>query len=186
MAWSTRLLRLLLRAYPRAFRERFGADLEADFAELLATLLHWDKFSVGTTPFAVWFASYLLPPPILTACMLWQRRTEVRRPPSHALPPSLRATMGTAGALVAAFAVLAVPFVLLPWAIGRLVRWDTTWSPRNRGSRWVASAPDPQPSDRPWQPSAPRRTWPLGRRAARVAFRLGLVLVLVTVGRAPW
>ena len=37
MAWSTRLLRLLLRAYPRAFRERFGADLEADFAELLAT-----------------------------------------------------------------------------------------------------------------------------------------------------
>jgi len=37
MAWSTRLLRLLLRAYPREFRERFGADLEADFAQLLAT-----------------------------------------------------------------------------------------------------------------------------------------------------
>ena len=36
MPWSTRLLRLLLRAYPREFRERFGADLEADFAELLA------------------------------------------------------------------------------------------------------------------------------------------------------
>jgi predicted permease len=34
---STRLLRLLLRTYPQEFRDRFGADLEADFAELLRT-----------------------------------------------------------------------------------------------------------------------------------------------------
>ena len=34
---SIRLLRLLLAAYPREFRERFGADLERDFAELLET-----------------------------------------------------------------------------------------------------------------------------------------------------
>ena len=34
--WSVWLLRLLLRAYPREFRERFGADLEADFTELRA------------------------------------------------------------------------------------------------------------------------------------------------------
>ena len=34
---STRLLRLLLRTYPRDFRDRFGADLEADFEQLLAT-----------------------------------------------------------------------------------------------------------------------------------------------------
>src|ERR1044071_945982 len=27
-------------------------------AMLLATLIHWDKFSVGTRPFYVWFASY--------------------------------------------------------------------------------------------------------------------------------
>jgi hypothetical protein len=33
--WSTRLLRLLLLTYPREFRERFGADLERDFAQLL-------------------------------------------------------------------------------------------------------------------------------------------------------
>jgi predicted permease len=37
---STRLLRLLLRTYPREFRERFGADLEGDFAQLLATRGH--------------------------------------------------------------------------------------------------------------------------------------------------
>ena len=34
--WSIRLLRLLLRTYPREFRERFGADLESDFCELMS------------------------------------------------------------------------------------------------------------------------------------------------------
>jgi len=34
-------------------------------AELLATLLHLSKFSLGTPPFVVWFLSYLLPPPFL-------------------------------------------------------------------------------------------------------------------------
>ena len=37
---SIRLLGLLLRTYPREFRERFGADLERDFAELLAARGH--------------------------------------------------------------------------------------------------------------------------------------------------
>jgi predicted permease len=39
-AFSIRLLQLLLRTYPREFRERFGADLEGDFAELLRTRGH--------------------------------------------------------------------------------------------------------------------------------------------------
>jgi len=34
---STRLLRLLLCTYPREFRERFGADLAADFEPILRT-----------------------------------------------------------------------------------------------------------------------------------------------------
>jgi hypothetical protein len=42
--------------------------------QLIATFLHWDKFSVGTTPFYVWFASYLLPPPIFIAAYLWHQR----------------------------------------------------------------------------------------------------------------
>ena len=43
-------------------------------AELVATFLHWEKFTVGSTPFNVWFASYLLPPPIYLACYVWQQR----------------------------------------------------------------------------------------------------------------
>ena len=35
--WSKRLLGLLLRSYPREFRERFAADLEADFEQLRVT-----------------------------------------------------------------------------------------------------------------------------------------------------
>src|SRR5262245_11682871 len=38
--FSTRLLRLLLRTYPREFRERFGDDLASDFDQLLTARGH--------------------------------------------------------------------------------------------------------------------------------------------------
>ncbi|MCB0216046.1 MAG: hypothetical protein KDH92_05380 [Chloroflexi bacterium] len=41
---------------------------------LLTTFLHWDKFSHGSLPFRIWFASYLLPPPIF----LWLYRQQQR------------------------------------------------------------------------------------------------------------
>ena len=43
-------------------------------AELAVTLLHWERFAVWTAPFNIWFASYLLPPPVFLACYLWQQR----------------------------------------------------------------------------------------------------------------
>jgi hypothetical protein len=43
-------------------------------AMLVATFLHWDKFSTGTFPFYLWFASYLLPPPIFVALYVWHQR----------------------------------------------------------------------------------------------------------------
>jgi len=43
-------------------------------AQLIVTLLHWDRFAVGTGPFNIWFASYLLPPPVFAACWVWQQR----------------------------------------------------------------------------------------------------------------
>jgi|JI8StandDraft_1071087.scaffolds.fasta_scaffold28755_4 hypothetical protein len=51
-------------------------------AQLIVTLLHWERFAVGTGPFNIWFASYLLPPPVFAACWVWQQR---RAAPS--LPP---------------------------------------------------------------------------------------------------
>lgn len=49
-------------------------------AQLVATILHWDKFSVGTVAFYVWFASYLLPPPIFVSAYLWHQRQAASRP----------------------------------------------------------------------------------------------------------
>lgn len=42
--------------------------------QLVATFLHWEKFTVDSRPFTVWFASYVLPPPILVAAYIWQQR----------------------------------------------------------------------------------------------------------------
>jgi hypothetical protein len=41
---------------------------------LVPTFLHWDRFSVGTISFALWLASYVLPPPIFIACYIWQQK----------------------------------------------------------------------------------------------------------------
>lgn len=43
-------------------------------AMLVATVLHWDTFSVGTFPFALWLASYVLPPPIFVTLYVWHQR----------------------------------------------------------------------------------------------------------------
>lgn len=76
--------------------------------ELLATLLHWDKFRVGTTPFNVWFASYLLPPIVLGACHVWQQRHRVADP-ARGLPldPRLVTLLTVGGWALAVFAVAA-------------------------------------------------------------------------------
>jgi hypothetical protein len=91
-------------------------------AMLLATFIHWDKFSVGTRPFYVWFASYLLPPPIFAALYWWHQRRSapvgagVARP----LPGWVRTFLRVNGLTVAGMAILmfAMPELLQqisPW-----------------------------------------------------------------------
>lgn len=41
---------------------------------LLATVLHWAKFSTSTNAFYVWLASYVLPPPIFAILYWWHQR----------------------------------------------------------------------------------------------------------------
>ena len=83
-------------------------------AELLATLLHWEKFSTGTAPFYLWFASYILPPPIFLATYLWQRRREAPRSPSdQPLPTPLRTLLFVLGGFLSVEAVVA--FAYPPW-----------------------------------------------------------------------
>lgn len=83
------------------------------FLELVATFLHWDRFSVGTLPFYVWFASYLLPPPIFVAMYIWQQRRAAPMSHERPLPRALRGLLLVLGGLLAAEAVVA--FVFPAW-----------------------------------------------------------------------
>jgi hypothetical protein len=86
--------------------------------QLTATFLHWDKFSVGTTPFYVWFASYLLPPPIFVAAYLWHQSkvSSSSSDPNNPLPLWLkRLLVGIGGFLtIAAVLVFFFPNLLIP------------------------------------------------------------------------
>lgn len=93
-------------------------------AMLAATFLHGDRFSVGTFPFALWFASYLLPPPIFVWLWLWHQRraAPVGAGVSAPIPAPLRTFLRVNGAAVTTVAIVgfAVPAVLIavaPWTL---------------------------------------------------------------------
>jgi len=86
--------------------------------QLAATFLHWDKFSVGTVPFYVWFASYLLPPPIFVAAYIWHQRKASSSlvDSDNALPIWLKRLLTIVGGLLALGAALVFlfPSLLIP------------------------------------------------------------------------
>lgn len=87
-------------------------------AQLAATFLHWDKFSVGTVPFYVWFASYLLPPPIIIAAYIWHQRKVSSSPvdSDNDLPTWLKRLLAIVGGSLTVGAVLIFlfPSLLIP------------------------------------------------------------------------
>ncbi|MBC8075687.1 MAG: hypothetical protein H7Y32_06380 [Chloroflexales bacterium] len=92
---------------------------------LLATFLHWDKFAVGSRPFFVWFASYLLPPPIFALLYWWHQRraAPVGAQVTTPLPPSAQRFLGVNGAAVTGVAAL---LFLLPSLVQPIAPWAFT------------------------------------------------------------
>ena len=98
------------------------------FTQLVVTFLYWDRFAIGTVPFWIWFASYLLPPPVFLGCYLWQERQARRagsdiaaRPGAFAsspLAPWVRRGLLAFGGLytLEALAGLATPQFFSAWA----------------------------------------------------------------------
>ena len=91
-------------------------------AELLATILHWDKFSVGTAPFNLWLASYLLPPPVYVGAYLWHQRRATPPTFDRPLPSWLRIALLVLGGLLSVESVVGFAFPRyfvssFPWAL---------------------------------------------------------------------
>jgi hypothetical protein len=95
--------------------------------QLAATFLHWDKFSVGTMPFYVWFASYLLPPPIFVSAYVWHQRQAASHPAAsnNSIPSWLNRLLIVCGGILTAGAILIFFFPgllipLFPWQLTSL------------------------------------------------------------------
>ena len=92
--------------------------------ELLATLLHWSEFSLGSAGFTIWFLSYLLPPPILLGFYLWHERRAQQSAnalPSEPLQPEVRQALLHWGSLTA---LLSIIIFILPQAFIRIAPWQ--------------------------------------------------------------
>lgn len=93
--------------------------------QLVATFLHWDKFSVGSTPFYVWFASYLLPPPIFVGAYLWHQRkaAPLSGASDHPLPEWLKWLLIVCGSI---FILVAVVVFIFPGLLIPVFPWKLT------------------------------------------------------------
>ena len=105
-------------------------------AELIATFLHWDRFSVGTLPFNVWFVSYLLPPPLFAFFYVWHQRRVAPLPGAidEPLPQGLRVVMAILGALLFALGLLAF---IRPAMLIALMPWEFTPLTTRALSGWI-------------------------------------------------
>jgi hypothetical protein len=103
-------------------------------AELVATLLHLDRFSVGTLPFNVWVASYVLPPVVFLFGYLYHQRLAGPPVSRNALPKGLRAALilvgslwtisGLVGFVFPASLTNSFPWTLTPLTARVLAGWE--------------------------------------------------------------
>jgi hypothetical protein len=88
-------------------------------AMLIPTFLHWDRFATGSVSFAIWLASYVLPPPIFVACYIWQQKRSqpVGFDVTQPLPGLERAFLFANGAVLIIFAIAVMLFPSILQAI---------------------------------------------------------------------
>lgn len=103
---------------------------------LLTTFLHWQKFNVAILPFYVWFASYLLPPPIFVALYLehQKRSAPVGEGRTQPLAVSVCRFLGINGLLLVSLAVI---FYVFPEALIAIAPWKFTPLTARTLSGWL-------------------------------------------------
>ncbi|NEQ53037.1 MAG: hypothetical protein F6K11_23335 [Leptolyngbya sp. SIO3F4] len=92
---------------------------------LLTTFLHWDKFNLDIAPFYVWFASYLLPPPIFVALFYTHQKQSAAIGAQRLCPiaPPIRQFWLINGGLITLVALL---FYLVPSLLIAISPWTMT------------------------------------------------------------
>ncbi|NJK29615.1 MAG: hypothetical protein HC851_15640 [Acaryochloris sp. RU_4_1] len=103
---------------------------------LLTTFLHWEKFNVAIPPFYVWFASYLLPPPIFVALYLehQKRSAPVGEGRTQPLAVTVRRFLGVNGLLLVSLAVI---FYVFPGGLIAIAPWKFTPLAARTLSGWL-------------------------------------------------
>jgi hypothetical protein len=141
-----------------------------------ATFLHWEKFRHGSAPFLLWFWVYLITPVVVPGVWLLNRGHDPGTPEEGdaTFPRWIRGAMVVAGAIMCAIAawMYLLPSSAVsawPWALTPLTARAVASFVALPGVAWLAMA-----SDERWS----------GARVVLGTIAIGLVLLLVAVGRA--
>jgi len=73
----------------------FPAVTVFTIAMLIATLLHWERFSLGTIPFIAWLILYIVSPFLIPALWMYNRRTDTYQPETSNVTVSTTARLVT-------------------------------------------------------------------------------------------
>jgi hypothetical protein len=90
------------------------------WAMLIATLLHWDRFSHGRLGFDLWFILYIITPFLVPALWFYNRRTDPGTPEASDVvvvgwAKWLLRIIGAAGTIFALIGFLYPPFIISVW-----------------------------------------------------------------------
>ncbi|MBK9781767.1 MAG: hypothetical protein IPP55_17235 [Anaerolineales bacterium] len=103
----------------------FPAVTVFTIAMLIATLLHWERFSLGTIPFIAWLILYIVSPFLIPALWVYNRRTDSYEPEESdvTVPDSARRVTRLIGTLVL---ILVTSGFLFPSLIIPIWPWELT------------------------------------------------------------
>ena len=103
----------------------FPAVTVFTIAMLIATLLHWDRFSHGTIGFAAWLILYIISPFLIPALWLYNKRTDSTEPETSdvTVSPATRLTIRIIGIVVL---LLVLTGFLYPTLLIRIWPWTLT------------------------------------------------------------
>lgn len=104
---------------------------------LLATLLHWERFSLGTLPFITWLLLYIFAPFLVPAIWLYNKRTDSGQPEESDVVVSATARRVTRSIGIAVLIFVAVGF-LYPDFFIRIWPWTLTALTARVMAGWIS------------------------------------------------